>query len=84
MNSHITAQFRKRFEDLPADVQRAAEATYQLWQRDHFHASLHFKEIRPGIWSVRIGLHWRALARRNGEEVRWFWIGSHPDYDKLI
>lgn len=84
MNSHITEQFRKRFEDLPTDVQRTAEEPYRLWQQDPFYASLHFKEIRAGIWSVRIGLRWRALARRNVDEVTWFWIGSHADYDKLV
>jgi len=51
---------------------------------DPFHAPLQFKEVRPGIWSVRIGLHWRALARRNGEDLQWFWIGSHADYDAII
>lgn len=84
MNSHVTAQFRKRFEGLPSDVQHAAEETYRIWHRDPFHASLQFKEIRAGIWSGRIGLHWRALARQTGEDVTWFWIGSHADYDRLI
>ena len=84
MNSHVTRQFRKRYQDLPADVQLAAEYAYRTWQRDPYHAALQFKEVRPGIWSAWIGLHWRALARRTGEEVRWFWIGSHADYDRLV
>jgi len=26
----------------------------------------------------------RALAVRVGEDVIWFWIGSHADYDNLL
>jgi hypothetical protein len=32
---------------------------------------------------VRIGLGYRALGIRTGDEVVWFWIGSHADYDQL-
>jgi hypothetical protein len=27
---------------------------------------------------------YRALARRSGDLVVWFWIGNHDDYEKLI
>ena len=27
---------------------------------------------------------WRALGRRDGNTVTWFWIGSHAEYDRLI
>jgi hypothetical protein len=54
---------------------------------DPFHPSLHFKSIhqtRP-IWSVRIGLNYRAVGiKPDANEIVWFWIGSHTDYDKLI
>jgi len=40
------------------------------------------------VFSVRVGIHWRALGYRDvelGEDtVTWFWIGSHADYDKLV
>ena len=65
MNSHITARFRKRFEELPADVQRAAVVTYRLWRRDPFRASLHFKEISTGDL---VGTHWAALAGPGPQE----------------
>jgi len=29
-------------------------------------------------------LHYRALAVASGEELAWFWIGSHAEYDKLV
>jgi hypothetical protein len=33
---------------------------------------------------VRIGLAYRALGVRDGEEIIWFWIGSHAHYDRLL
>jgi hypothetical protein len=47
------------------------------------HPSLHFKPV--GLyWSVRIGRRHRALAVRDGDELVWFWIGSHADYDQRL
>lgn len=36
------------------------------------------------IYSARVGLGYRALAVRDGDDVVWFWIGTHADYDQLI
>ncbi len=36
------------------------------------------------IYSVRIGLDYRALGVREGDDIVWFWIGSHADYDRLV
>jgi hypothetical protein len=33
---------------------------------------------------VRIGRGYRALGRRQGDTLVWFWIGTHDDYDRLI
>jgi len=34
--------------------------------------------------SVRVNQQYRAMPRRKGSLVVWFWIGSHGDYDELI
>ena len=34
--------------------------------------------------SVRIGMHYRALAVDIPDGLLWFWIGSHADYDRVI
>jgi hypothetical protein len=84
--SLASTRFWKAFEALPHNVQRQAEAAYDLWKKDPYHESLHFKRLktkRP-IYSVRIGLHWRALGVREADTMTWFWIGSHADYDMLI
>ena len=86
MISHTTQRFRKEFKDLPKSVQRQAKDAYKLFKQNPSHPSLRFKQVHPAkpIYSVRISLDYRALATRDGEEIIWFWIGSHADYDRLI
>lgn len=50
------------------------------------HPSLHFKKIgnKEQLWSVRVGLRYRALGREKPEGIVWFWIGTHAEYDRLI
>ncbi len=67
-------------------MQAQARLAYQLFRQDPFHPSLRFKQVhasRP-IFSARVGLAYRALAVRDQDEVIWFWIGSHADYDDLL
>ena len=86
MNSRTSGRFRLAFRRLPDAVQERAHAAYGLFRRDPSHPSLHFKLVHPDrpIYSVRIGLAYRALGVRDGEEIVWFWIGSHADYDRLL
>ena len=71
---------------LPTDARKQAFTAYRTFKRDPYHASLQFKRVSAAdsMCSVRIGLHYRALAIFEDNEVTWFWIGSHADYDKLI
>lgn len=54
--------------------------------RNPWDGSLPFKQIHAAkpIFSVRIGLNWRAVCVRTGDTVLWYFIGSHADYDRLI
>ena len=86
MTSHTTERFRKALKHLPPRVQRQAKEAYKLFSTDPHHPSLRFKSVhstRP-IYSVRITTDYRALGIRDGDEIIWFWIGSHADYDKVI
>jgi hypothetical protein len=60
-----------------------AREKYQLWEQDCFHPSLRFKPLKDDVWSVRINQNYRALGRRDGGLIVWFWIGTHAEYDKL-
>jgi len=49
-------------------------------------SGLHFKKLEgeDDIYSLRIGLEYRALAVRSKDRVVWYWIGSHNEYDRLV
>ncbi len=86
MNSSTTDPFWKRYATLPSEAKRQARETYTLFVSDPYHPSLHFKRIhstRP-VFSVRIGIHYRAVGVLDQQEITWFWIGSHAEYDRLV
>lgn len=86
MNSHLTKNFRNQLAALPEEVRRRAEQAHRLFQQDPWHNSLRFKRIRgtKDIYSVRIGSAYRAIGQRDEDDVTWFWIGSHADYNLLL
>ena len=86
MISHTTDRFWKAFVLLPERVQQQAEKAYGQWKSDPYYQGLHFKCIHPtkSVYSVRIGIGYRALGRRHGDEMIWFWIGTHEAYNELI
>jgi len=85
MHSVTTEKFRKAFNKLPEKIQERARATYQLWKTNPQHPTLQFKQVHQSkpIYSVRIGLSYRALGVKEEETIIWFWIGSHEDYNNL-
>ena len=86
MKSHTTHRVREALAGLPAHVQRQARAAYKRFAADPTHPSLRFKQVhetRP-IYSARVGLGYRALCVREGEDLIWFWVGSHAEYDRLL
>ena len=86
MISHTTMRFRKAYEELPAEIRKQARQAYKLFLKNPHHPSLRFKSIHSTqpIFSVRIGLNYRAIGVRDDEDMVWYWIGSHAEYDKLI
>lgn len=86
MKSRVTEDFLTLFAQLPPDIQAKARKNYRLWRQNPAHSSLRFKRIhaKEPIYSIRVGLQWRALGLLEGDTVYWFWIGSHSDYDSLI
>jgi hypothetical protein len=67
-------------------VQDRAREAFKLFYQDPGHPGLRFKPVHPTepIYSARISLHHRAVARKAGDHWIWFWIGSHSDYDQLL
>jgi hypothetical protein len=86
LKSSVSKEFRKKLEQLPAAIQEQAARAYALWRSDPHHPSLQFKKVSSSqpVYSVRIGIGYRALGVRRDEQIYWFWIGSHAEYDDLL
>jgi len=82
-NYRATPDFWYHYRQLPNDIQELAERCYELLKQNSRYPSLHFKKVGQ-FWSVRIGIHYRALAVEDDGEIAWFWIGSHAEYDQLL
>ncbi|OGQ94561.1 MAG: hypothetical protein A2521_05175 [Deltaproteobacteria bacterium RIFOXYD12_FULL_57_12] len=86
MKSSTTDRFWKCYAVLPKDIRRQAREAYELFAKDPYYPSLHFKRIhstRP-IFSARISTNYRAVGVVEGDEITWFWVGSHADYDNIL
>jgi hypothetical protein len=86
IESRTTRSFRAAFAALPEEIQSQARRAYRLFRDDPAHPSLRFKKVdeAENVYSVRIGLGYRALGVLEGSVVIWFWIGSHAQYDRLV
>ncbi|MFO0959710.1 MAG: hypothetical protein U0800_20115 [Isosphaeraceae bacterium] len=86
MNSFLLPEFLVLYRALPDQVRQQARQAYALFREDPHHPSLRFRQVHPArpIFSARVGLHYRAVGIREGNEIFWFWIGSHAEYDRLL
>jgi hypothetical protein len=57
-----------------------------MFREDPSHPGLRFKRVSKNepIYSVRIGLHYRAVGLVKDDTITWFWIGSHDEYERVI
>ncbi|BAS55028.1 hypothetical protein NIES2135_57040 [Leptolyngbya boryana NIES-2135] len=83
MRYRATPDFWYCYRQLPEEIQELADRCYELLKQDSRYPLLHFKKVGQ-FWSVRIGLHYRALALEEGDDIAWFWIGTHAEYDQLL
>lgn len=83
MKHRAHARFWRAYKALPRDIQQLADRSYTLLCENPEHPSLHFKKVGQ-FWSSRVGLRYRALALETEQDLVWFWVGTHADYDKLI
>jgi len=84
--SHTTERFHKTFEKLPDYVKKQARTAYKQFCEDPYHPSLHFKKVHQAkpVYSARISDNYRAVGVKKGNILIWFWIGPHPEYEKLL
>jgi hypothetical protein len=86
VKSRRTRDFHKLFVRLPRDVQEKAKNTYRLFKVNPYYPGIHFECIdrQEAIYSVRIGLRYRAVGLLEDDVILWFFIGSHEDYNNLF
>ena len=86
MKNKRIREFNKRFARLPSNVQKQAKDAYQIFKDNPYYPSLHFECIdrEEALYSVRIGLHYRAVGYKERSTIYWFFIGSHEDYNHLL
>lgn len=74
--------FWEAFGKLLESVRALADKNYALLKENPRRPSLQLKKVGR-FWSVRVGSY-RALAVQVNEDLLWFWIGSHSDYDAIV
>jgi hypothetical protein len=86
LKSKLTEDFVAHFRRLQDSVKAPARRNYQLWRANPAHPSLQFERIhaKDRLFSVRVGIGWRALGLVEGDTIYWFWIGSHADYERVL
>ena len=86
MKSSVTQEFLELLSQLPTEVQEQASRAYAIWRIDPYHNSLQFKRVsqRQPIYSARIGIGYRTLGLLENDQIYWFWIGTHAEYDGLL
>jgi hypothetical protein len=83
MNHFATSDFWYCYRQLPAEIQDLADKNFALLRQNPHHPSLRIKKIES-LWSVCVGLRYRALARDRAEGLVRFWIGPHAEYERLL
>lgn len=71
---------------LPTGIRQHAQEVYKWFSQNPYHPSLHLKKVHPNrpIYSVRISIGYRAVGELDGNDIIWFWIGPHTEYEKLL
>ena len=73
MKHRATSDFWYYYRQLQPHIQKLADKCYEKLKQDPYYPSLHFKKVGQ-FWSVRIGIHYRAIAVQDKDELAWFWI----------
>ncbi len=86
MKSVQTVEYHELFAKLPPDVQKQARKANHLFDENPYHPSLHFKCINKekSRYSVRVNKSYRAVGRKEGTTIFWYFIGTHADYDRIL
>lgn len=83
MKHFATPSFWEAYAKLPSLIKAKANRRFAKLNSEPFHPSLHFKQVGR-CWSARVDVNYRAVAVRDHDDVVWFWIRTHSEYDRLL
>jgi hypothetical protein len=83
VNHFASSKYWACYDSLPKDVRLQADRQFALLKANPSHPSLHFKRVGK-YWSARVNPWVRALSTPSGNDLVWFWIGTHTEYERLI
>lgn len=83
MKHFVDPDFWFHYDKLPEAIRVLADKNFELLKSDPRHPSIRLKKIGV-LYTARIGLRYRALARERPDGLQWFWIGHHSAYDELL
>ncbi|MYA36446.1 MAG: hypothetical protein F4030_07485 [Gammaproteobacteria bacterium] len=86
MRSFASRSFWNAYRRLPPHVRNQARDSYRFFISNPNHPGLEFKRVsrRRPVYSVRVSIDYRALGVLEQDEIVWFWIGPHHQYDKML
>jgi hypothetical protein len=84
VNNCTSPRFWRHYNALPPEIRKLADKNFQLFKINPQHPSLRFERKKPELWSVRVSGGHRALARQLDDNLIWFWIGPHDEYERII
>jgi hypothetical protein len=83
VNHFASSRYWTCYESLSLEVRQQADRQFALLKSNPSHPSLHFKKVGK-FRSARVNPWVRALATESSNDLVWFWIGTHTEYDRLI
>jgi Txe/YoeB family toxin of Txe-Axe toxin-antitoxin module len=86
VTSRATPRFWAAYRASPADIQALTQKACRLFRENPGHPSLHVKKVhdRDPTYSARVTFAHRAVDLVEDDEITWFWIGTHAEYDRLL
>jgi hypothetical protein len=84
VKSVATRRFWKLYASLPVQAREQARTAFRVFQGNPAHPGLSLERLRadPDSWSVRITRDYRAVGRKHGDTMIWYWIGTHAEFDR--
>ena len=73
MNHRTLPRFWQLYQQLPKEARELADKNFDLLKSNPYHPSLHFKKVDAvrQLWSVRIGIQYRALGVEKPDCILW-------------